>query len=55
MTRVSVNRTLNRLYWLLTIVLLHLLASKFAEDIPGLPPFVISAANKVYDFMRDLS
>ena len=55
MTRVSVNRTLNRLYWLLTIVLLLLLASKFADDIPGLPPFVISTANKVYDFMRDMS
>jgi hypothetical protein len=55
MTRVSVNRTLNRLYWLLTIVLLLLLAAKFADDIPGLPPFVVSAANKVYVFMRDMS
>ena len=32
-----------------------LLASKFANDIPGLPPFVISAANNVYEFMRDMS
>ncbi|MBA2126188.1 hypothetical protein DLM45_08120 [Hyphomicrobium methylovorum] len=55
MTRVSVNRTLTRLYWLLAIVLILLLASKFAEDVPGLPPFVISAANKIYDFMRDMS
>ena len=55
MTRVSVNRTLSRLYWLLTIVLLLLLASKFANDIPGVPPFVISAANNVYEFMRDMS
>ncbi len=55
MTRVSVNRTLARLYWLLTIVLLLLLASKFADDIPGLPPFVVTTANKVYDFMRDMS
>jgi hypothetical protein len=55
MTRVSVNRTLSRLYWLLTIVLLLLLASKFADDIPGVPPFVITAANNVYEFMRDMS
>lgn len=55
MTRVSVNRTLNRLYGLLTAVLLLLLASKFADDISGLPPFVVSAANKIYDFMRDMS
>lgn len=55
MTRVSVNRTLKRLYWLLTAVLLLLLASKFADDASGLPPFVVSAANKVYDFMRDMS
>ncbi len=55
MTRASVNRTLSRLYWLLTIVLLLLLASKFANDIPGVPPFVISAANSVYEFMRDMS
>ena len=38
MTRVSVNHTLSRLYWLLTIVLLLLLAAKFADDIPGVPP-----------------
>jgi hypothetical protein len=55
MTRVSVNRTLSRLYWLLGVVLLALLASKFANDVPGMPPFVISAANNVYDFMRDMS
>lgn len=55
MTRVSVNRTLTRLYWLLGLVLLLLLASKFANDIPGIPPFVISAANNFYDFMRDMS
>lgn len=55
MTRVSVNRTLARLYWLLGLVLLLLLASKFANDIPGIPPVVISAANNFYDFMRDMS
>ncbi len=55
MTRVSVNRTLSRMYWLLTIVLLLLLASKFANDVPGIPPFVISAANNVYEIMCDMS
>ena len=55
MTRASVNRTLARLYWLLGIVLLLLLASKFANDVPGMPPFVISAANNIYEFMRDMS
>lgn len=55
MTRVSVNRTLSRLYWLLSIVLVLLLASKFANDVPGMPPFVISAANNIYEFMRDMS
>ncbi|MFT3732682.1 MAG: hypothetical protein QM780_14885 [Hyphomicrobium sp.] len=55
MTRASVNRTLARLYWFLGIVLLLLLASKFANDVPGMPPLVISAANNFYDFMRDMS
>jgi hypothetical protein len=55
MTRVSVNRTLSRMYWLLTIVLLLLLASKFANDVPGIPPVVLSAANNIYEFMRDMS
>ena len=55
MTRLSVNRTLSRLYWLLTIVLLLLLAAKFADDIPGLPPGVASVANQLYEFMRDMS
>jgi hypothetical protein len=55
MTRVSVNRTLARLYWILAIVLLLLLASKFADQISGLPPFVVTAASKLYDFTRDMS
>jgi len=55
MTRNSVNRTLSLLYWLLFLVLLLLLAAKFADDLPGLPPQVVSAANNVYEFMRDMS
>jgi hypothetical protein len=55
MTRNSVNRTLRRLYWLLGFVLLLLLASKFVDDVPGMPPFVASAAGRFYEFMRDMS
>jgi len=55
MTRNSVNRTLSRLYWALGIVLLLLLAAKFADDMPGLPPFILSIAHNLYEFMRDMS
>lgn len=55
MTRNSVSRTLSRLYWLLAVVLLLLLAAKFADDVTGLPPIVVSTANKFYEFMRDMS
>ena len=55
MTRTSVNRTLGRLYWLLAFVLVLLLAAKFADDIPGMPPVVINTANKLYEFVRDMS
>jgi hypothetical protein len=55
MTRNSVSRTLRGLYWSLAFVLLLLLAAKFAEDIPGIPTFVVTGANKVYEFMRDMS
>lgn len=55
MTRNSVSRTLASLYWFLGFVLLLLLAAKFAEDIPGIPTFVVTAANKFYEFMRDMS
>jgi len=55
MTRVSVNRTLKRLYWLLFIVLALLLAAKFADDVPGTPPLVVSIASQLYEFMRDMS
>jgi hypothetical protein len=55
MTRNSVNSTLSRLYWLLFVVLLLLLVAKFANDLPGLPPEIVSAANNIYEFMRDMS
>ena len=55
MTRNSVNGTLSRLYWLLFVVLVILLAAKFADDIPGVPPIVISIASQLYEFVRDMS
>ena len=55
MTRNSVNSTLSRLYWLLFLVLALSLVAKFADDFPGLPPSVVSAAGKFYEFMRDMS
>lgn len=55
MTRNAINRTLSRLYWSLGLVLVVLLAAKFVDQIPGLPPFVIEAATRFYDFMRDMS
>lgn len=55
MTRNSVNRTLSRLYWSLFFILVILLAAKFADDIPGIPTFVVSVAGQLYEFMRDMS
>jgi hypothetical protein len=55
MTRNSVNRTLSRIYFLIFLVLGLLLAAKFADDIPGVPPFVVSIANELYEFVRDMS
>ena len=55
MTRNSVNRTLSSLYWLLFVALLVLLAAKFADDVPGVPPFVVNVAGQFYEFMRDMS
>lgn len=55
MTRSSVNRTLFRVYWFLSLLLLLLLAAKFADDVPGVPDFVVSIAGQVYEFVRDMS
>ncbi len=55
MTRNSVNRTLSQLYWLLFVVLVVLLAAKFADDIPGVPSVVVTIASQLYEFMRDMS
>lgn len=55
MTRTSINRALSRVYWLLFIILSFLLASRFADYIPGLPPVVLNIAERFYEFMRDMS
>ena len=55
MTRSSVNRTLSRVYWFLGLLLLLLLATKFADDFPAVPAPVVTIANQVYEFVRDMS
>lgn len=55
MTRTSVNRTLSRVYWFLSVLLLLLLAAKFVDDVPGIPSFVVNIAGQVYEFVRDMS
>jgi hypothetical protein len=55
MTRTAFHRSLSRLYWLLTIALVVLLAAKFLRGIPGIPDFVIASAERFYDFVRDMS
>lgn len=55
MTRNSVSRTLRRLYCLLGLVLILLLAAKFADDIPGVPAVIVNIAGQFYEFMRDMS
>jgi hypothetical protein len=55
MTRHSVDRTLSRLYWLLFLILLILLAAKFADESMGLPPQIVSVVKNFYEFMRDMS
>ena len=54
MIRNSVNLTLSRLYWLLFLLLALLLAAKFADDVPGLPPAIVNAAGKFYEFTGPL-
>ena len=55
MTRNSVNRTLSRLYWLIGVILVLMLGSKFADDVPGIPSQFISITSQLYEFMRDMS
>jgi hypothetical protein len=55
MTRNSVTRTLSRLYKLLAVILVLSLVAKFADEMTGLPPIVVTIANKFYEFMRDMS
>jgi hypothetical protein len=56
MTRASLNRTLRRAYLVLGLVLAVSLASKFADQIPGIAGtrFERTAA-AVYDYLRDMA
>ena len=55
MTRTSLNRTLRRIYFFLALVVLLSLFARFASDVPGIPPEIVSAAGKLYDVLRDMS
>jgi hypothetical protein len=56
MTRASLNRTLRRAYVVLGLVLALSLASKFADQIPGIAgtPLARIAAG-IYDYLKDMS
>jgi hypothetical protein len=56
MTRSSLNRTLRRAYFWLTLVLVISLLSKFADRIPfvaGTP--VEAAATDLYEYLKDMA
>jgi hypothetical protein len=56
MTRASLNRTLYRAYFWLTLVLVLSLASKFADRIPGVEGTHIEAvARDLYDYLKDMA
>ncbi len=56
MTRVSLNRTLRRLYVFLAVVLAISLAAKFRGQIPGLAGTSVDRAlGDVYEYLRDMS
>lgn len=55
MTRTSLNRTLRWIYVFLATVIALSLFARFAGDIPGIPPSVVSGAGKLYEVLRDMS
>jgi hypothetical protein len=56
MTRASLNRTLRRAYFWLGLVLALSLASKLADQIPGIAGTRIEAvARDLYDYLRDMA
>jgi hypothetical protein len=56
MTRASLNRTLRRAYFWLTLVLILSLASKFADRIPGIAGGPIeAAAQDLYEYLKDMA
>lgn len=56
MTRTSLNRTLRRAYFWLTLVLVVSLVSKFADRIPGIAGGPIeAAAADLYEYLKDMA
>jgi hypothetical protein len=56
MTRTTLNRTLRRSYWLLSIVLVISLVAKLAEHIPGLAGSPVEKlAKDIYDYLKDMA
>lgn len=55
MTRPQVNAKLRQVYVAITLVLIVSIAAAFAPLVPGLPKASVTASEKVYEFMRDMS
>lgn len=56
MTRTTLNRTLRRSYWILSIVLAISLVAKLAEHVPGLAgSSVEKLAKDLYDYLKDMA
>lgn len=56
MTRHTLNRTLRRCYWLLTLVLLIALGAKLAPHIPAIAGTPLEhAASDVYEYLKDMT
>lgn len=56
MTRTSLNRTLRRSYWILSIVLVVSLVAKLCEHIPGLAGTPLEKPLKdIYEYLKDMA
>lgn len=55
MTRTSLDRVLRHIYVCVFLVVALALAARFAEYIPGLPPFAVEFAKGVYEVIKDMS
>lgn len=55
MTRTSLNRKLRLVYASILVVIGVTLVATFADLVPGLPPAVVAAAGKIYQFVSDMA